>query len=94
VSSTLVWNTLPLPKITPAARKRIINAGKGILNARNLHLNRTLADAYNPLAMDPLLVKEHEKLDREVDKAFGAPRKLTTEAKRQEILFARYAEMV
>jgi MmeI, C-terminal domain/MmeI, target recognition domain len=76
VSSTLVWNTLPLPK-SQAARKRIIDAGKGILSARNLHPDRTLADAYNPLAMDPLLVKAHEKVDREVDKAFGAPRKLT-----------------
>lgn len=43
--------------------------------------------------MDPDLVKVHDKIDREVDKACGAERKLTTERQRLEILFARYAEM-
>lgn len=47
----------------------------------------------HPLAMDPVLVKAHDKLDREVDKAFGSERKLTTERQRLEILFTRYAEM-
>lgn len=94
VSSSLVWNTLPLPDISEAGRRRIIDAGKAILSARALHPDRTLADAYNPLAMDPALVKAHEKLDREVDRAFGASRKLTTEAQRLEVLFARYAELI
>ncbi|MGP5623202.1 type IIL restriction-modification enzyme MmeI [Candidatus Corynebacterium faecigallinarum] len=57
------------------------------------HPERSLADVYNPLAMDPALVKAHDKLDRVVDKAFGADRKLTTERQRLENLFSRYAEM-
>ena len=32
-------------------------------------------------------------LDREVDKAFGAPRKLTTECQRQELLFENYSKL-
>ena len=43
--------------------------------------------------MAPELVKAHEKLDREVDRAFGAPRKLTTERQRQELLFASYGKL-
>ena len=43
--------------------------------------------------MSPELVKAHNALDREVDKAFGAPRKLTTERQRQELLFVSYAEL-
>lgn len=70
-----------------------LKAGKGVLAARELHPERSLAQHYNPLAMDPALVKAHDALDREVDKAFGAPRKLTTERQRQELLFANYARM-
>ena len=92
-ASTLTWHTLPLPELDAKTRDAIIAAGHGILDARALHPERSLADAYNPFAMDPALVKAHDKLDREVDKAFGADRKLTTERQRLEILFARYAEM-
>ncbi|HAF72089.1 MAG TPA: GcrY protein, partial [Corynebacterium variabile] len=92
-ASTLTWHTLPLPELDEESRAAIIKAGQGVLAARSMHPERSLADAYNPLAMDPSLVKAHDKLDREVDKAFGADRKLTTERQRLEILFARYAEM-
>ncbi|WP_371441432.1 hypothetical protein [Corynebacterium sp. HMSC077B05] len=38
-------------------------------------------------------MKAHDALDREVDKAFGASRKLTTERQCQELLFAIYAKL-
>lgn len=93
-SSTIVWNNLPLPEISEDQRQRIIKAGQGVLAARELHPERSLAEHYNPLAMDPALVKAHDALDREVDKAFGAARKLTTERQRQELLFENYAALV
>jgi len=93
-SNTLTWNTFPVTDLDERTRAAIITAGQGVLDARALHPERSLADAYNPLAMDPALVKAHDKLDREVDKAFGADRKLTTERQRLEILFTRYAEMM
>ncbi|WP_446681998.1 DNA methyltransferase [Corynebacterium variabile] len=93
LSSTITWNNFPVPELDEKTRVSIIKAGQGVLDARALHPDRSLADAYNPLAMDPVLVKAHDKLDRAVDKAFGADRKLTTERQRLEILFARYAEM-
>lgn len=92
-ANTLTWNTFPVPDLEEKPRNAIIEAGQGILDVRALHPDRSLADAYNPLAMDPALVKAHDKLDRVVDKAFGADRKLTTERQRLEILFTRYAEM-
>lgn len=67
-----------MPEFDEKTRQRIIKAGKKVLDARALHPERSLAEHYNPLAMDPALVKAHDALDREVDKAFGAPRKLTT----------------
>lgn len=93
-SNTIVWNTFPVPELDPALRNRIIDAGKGVLEARALHPERSLADAYNPLAMDPELLKAHDKLDRVVDQAFGATRKLNSEAQRLELLFASYAKLI
>ena len=89
----MTWNTFPVPEPDEKTRAAIIKAGQGVLDARALYPERSLADSYNPLAMHPALVKAHDKLDREVDKAFGADRKLTTDRQRLEVLFARYAEM-
>ena len=92
-SNTLVWNTFPVPDLDEGTRLRVIQAGQGVLDARKRHPERSLADAYNPLAMDPALVKAHDVLDREVDRAFGALRKLGNERQRLELLFARYVEL-
>ncbi|MDN6284023.1 MAG: GcrY protein, partial [Corynebacterium sp.] len=91
--TTLTWNTFPVPELDEKTSTSINMAGQGVLDARALHPDRSLADAYNPLAMDPALVKAHDKLDREADRAFGSDRRLTTERQRLEILFTRYAEM-
>lgn len=93
-SNTLTWNTFPVPELTEEQRERIIDAGKRVLEARALHPERSLADHYNPLAMDPALLEAHKILDREVDKAFGAPKRLQNERQRQELLFANYARLV
>lgn len=92
-SNTIVWNNFPLPDFDETTRQRIIDAGKRVLEARGLHPERALAEHYNPLKMDPVLIKAHTALDRVVDKAMGAPRRLTTERQRQELLFANYARM-
>lgn len=92
-SSSLVWNTLPLPPIDSSTHRKIIDAGQGVLDARAHHPDRSLADHYNPLAMNPALVAAHQKLDAVVDKAFGATKTLTTERERQAILFLRYLDL-
>ena len=75
-----MWNTFPVPELDEATQKRIIK-------------ERSLAEHYNPLAMAPELVKAHDALDREVDKAMGAARKLTSERQCQKLLFADYAKL-
>ena len=92
-STTPVWNNLPLPNVLPALRPRIILAGQVLRSIRASHPQRSLADHYNPLAMDPALVAAHAALDRVVDKAFGARRPLTTVADRQAVLFTCFAAM-
>lgn len=92
-SNTIVWNTFPIQEFDEATRAKITKAGQGVLDARELHPERSLADQYSPLAMAPELVKAHDALDRVVDKAMGATRKLTTERQRQEILFQNYVRL-
>ena len=83
-----------MPELTEEQREWIIKAGKRVLEARAIHPERSLAEHYNPLAMDPALLDAHKILDREVDKAFGASQRLQTERQRQELLFANYAWLV
>ena len=92
-SNTVVWNTLPLPLVTEKIRSEIIEAGKGVQAARDLHPNWSLADHYSPLGMTPELLKAHRALDRVVDKALGARKAMHTMEDRQAVLFQRYAEM-
>ncbi|APT95552.1 hypothetical protein CSTAT_09670 [Corynebacterium stationis] len=92
-ASTLTWHTFPVPELSEQDQAAIINGGKAVLEARAKFPNRSLADHYQPLAMDPDLLKAHDKLDRAVDKAFGAPRKLTNEKQRQELLFQNYVRL-
>lgn len=92
-SATLVWNNVPLPALSKELRQQIITAGQGVLDARALHPERSLADHYNPLAMAPELLKAHAALDRVVDKAFGASKPLRSNEERLQILFERYAEL-
>ena len=97
-SNTIVWNNLPLPEVAEDLRSKIITAGQKILEVRKAlaekHGGRvSLADMYNPLAMDAELLKAHKELDRHVDKAFGAAKLCASNNKRLEILFACYAEL-
>ncbi|GHD88977.1 class I SAM-dependent DNA methyltransferase [Kocuria marina] len=92
-SKKLSWNTLPLPLVSNSLREEIITAGRAVIAARQLHPERSLAAAYTPHAMDPELVLAHKELDVVVDRAFGAGKTCANEKERQEILFARYAEL-
>jgi hypothetical protein len=92
-ASTVTWNTLPLPILEAAARSEICTAGAGVLEARALDTNRSLAEHYDPNAMASELMASHRALDVLVDAAFGARETCKSELERQEILFANYAEL-
>ncbi|AIN81248.1 methyltransferase domain protein [Corynebacterium sp. ATCC 6931] len=92
-ANTMTWHTFPVPKLTDKQRETIIRAGQKVIAARELHPERSLAEHYAPLAMAPEVLKAHRDLDREVDKAFGAPKKLTTEQQRLALLFKNYVEL-
>lgn len=78
-----------MPALNEQTRQRIIDAGKKVLDARAPHPERSLAKHYNPLAMAPELVKAHDVLDREVDKAFGTQTHHRAPAPRTTVLKIR-----
>lgn len=97
-SNTIVWNNLPLPAVEPKLRQQIIEAGRGVLAAREAVAERaggtrSLADMYNPLAMDKGLLDAHKKLDRLVDKGFGYFNTASSANQRLEQLFANYCAL-
>ena len=99
-SNTVVWNNLPLPEVSEEQRRKVIAAGRKVLAAREAIEERAgepvpLAKMYASLAtMDPALRAAHDELDSAVDVAFGASRRCSSEAKRLEILFERYQELI
>ena len=93
LSSGPVWNTFPLSALDDATRSNLIAAGHGVLEARALHPERSLADHYHPLTMDPALLTAHRDLDAVMDKAMGARKTLADNAERLAVLLDNYQKM-
>lgn len=94
-SNRLTWNTFPVPELDDQIRQRIIDAGAKILAAREQSAEQSLADLYDPYLMggNRPLQKAHDDLDREIDRIFGAPRRLSTDKQRLELLFPAYQRL-
>ena len=77
-SKDIVYNNFPWPECTGDAsapgeelRRRIAGTAQGILDARALFPDCSLADLYDDTTMPPELRKAHRENDRAVAKAFG-----------------------
>lgn len=70
-SGNLVYNTFPWPEPTQGQKALIEKTAQGILDARALYPDSSLADLYDPLTMPPELRKAHTANDRAVMAAFG-----------------------
>lgn len=66
-----IYNTFPWPNPTSQQKQVIEETAQGILDARDLYPDSSLADLYDPLTMPPELRKAHQKNDRAVMKAYG-----------------------
>ena len=92
-SNTIVYNNFPWPDPTPEQRKKIESTAEGILKARALYPDSSLADLYDPLTMPPELRKAHTANDRAVMQAYGMPIKETDEAACVAWLMRLYQKM-
>jgi len=84
-----VYNNFPWPEASVRQLEAIEAAGQGVLDARALFPQSTLADLYDPLSMPPELTRAHQALDKAVDAAYGR-KKFASEAERVAFLFERY----
>lgn len=80
ITVTNVYNNFPWPNPTPEQKDKIEKTAKGILDARALYPDSSLADLYDPLTMPPELHKAHQQNDKAVMQAYGMPIKDTDEA--------------
>ena len=66
-----------------------------MLSARAMFPDSSLADLYDPLTMPKALIDAHNKLDLEVDKAYGVKKnELKNESNRIKFLFKMYEKYI
>ena len=79
-SAGVVYNNFPWPNPSEEQKARIEQTAQGILDARALYPDCSLADLYDETTMPPELRKAHQANDRAVMQAYGFDVKTTTEA--------------
>lgn len=92
-SINIVYNNFPWPSPTDAQKQKIEETAQGILDARVLYPDSSLADLYDPLTMPPELRKAHTKNDIAVMQAYGFSTKMS-EADCVAALMKMYQELV
>lgn len=79
-SKDVVYNNFPWPTPTEAQKSKIETTAQGILDARALYPESSLADLYDELTMPIELRNAHRANDRAVMEAYGFWGKLNDEA--------------
>ncbi|MBQ7435438.1 MAG: methylase [Oscillospiraceae bacterium] len=92
-SNTIVYNNFPWPSPTDEQKVLIEQTAQGILDARALYPDASLADLYDELTMPPELRKAHQQNDRAVMAAYGFPVKGFTESDCVAALMRMYQEL-
>ncbi len=75
--SPSVYNNFPWPEVSEEQREQIAKTAQGILDARALYPDSSLADLYDPVTMPIELLKAHRENDHAVMAAYGFPATLT-----------------
>ena len=95
-SKDIVYNNFPWPlELSEDIKTSIEIRAKGVLSARAQFPDSSLADLYDPLTMPKALIDAHNKLDLEVDKAYGVKKnELKNESERIKFLFKMYEKYI
>jgi hypothetical protein len=91
-SSTLVYNTFPFPNITQKQKDELTELVFGIIDEREKHSQKTLAQLYDPNKMPEGLQKAHHALDRAIEQCYRT-KPFESDEERLEYLFKMYEEM-
>jgi len=93
-SKNIVYNNFPWPDPTEAQKAIIEQTAQGILDARALYPDSSLADLYNDVAMPPELRTAHQKNDRAVMEAYGFWGRLNSESECVSELMKMYQHLL
>lgn len=92
-SSALVYNTFPFPEITEKQKEEITELVLTILDEREKHSEKTLAQMYDPDKMPKELKEAHHQLDLAIEKCYRN-KPFENDEERLEYLFKMYEDMV
>ena len=93
-SKEIVYNNFPWPRPTDKQKQKIEKTAQGILDARTLYPNNSLADLYDELTMPPELRRAHQENDKAVMEAYGFDWHKMTEADCVAELMKMYQELI
>jgi hypothetical protein len=91
-SSTLGWNTFPVPTLTEKNRANLTRCAEGILLAREAHFPATIAHLYDPANMPADVREAHERNDETLERIYIG-RRFRNDTERLEKLFELYTKM-
>lgn len=91
-SSVLCYNTFPVPKLSKKQKEEIEELSYEVLDARDAHVGKTMAQLYDPDKMPDDLRKAHRKLDLAVDRCYRK-KDFESDSERLEVLFSMYEKM-
>lgn len=92
-SSALVYNTFPFPNISEKQKEEISDLVFNILDERENHSEKTLAQMYDPDKMPKGLKEAHHQLDLAIEKCYRI-KPFENDEERLEYLFKLYEEMI
>ena len=93
-SAAVVYNNFPWPEPTEAQKANIEKTAQGILDARALYPDSSLADLYDDTVMPIELRKAHQANDKAVLEAYGFPTKDFSESDIVAKLFEMYEALI
>ncbi|WP_454729442.1 DNA methyltransferase [Cellulosimicrobium protaetiae] len=91
-SNTIVYNNFPVPPLSDAVKEDLTIAALRVLDVREYHCERTLAELYDPSKMPDDLREAHAEVDALVDSIYSK-RGYETDEQRLTDLFAMYERM-
>ncbi|MDX9961408.1 MAG: hypothetical protein RBS32_08060, partial [Aliarcobacter sp.] len=91
-SSVLCYNTFPFPNISQKQKDEITELVFAILDEREKHSQKTLAQLYDPDKMPEGLKKAHHNLDIAIEQCYRS-KPFESDEERLEYLFKMYEEM-
>ena len=91
-SSTLCFNTFPFPKISEIQKQELVNSSLKIIDERETHSEKTIAQCYDPDKMPEGLREAHRQNDLAVERCYRL-KPFESDTERLEYLFKMYEEM-